>query len=201
VTFGCFNNPAKMSDGAIRHWAAVLAAVPGSRLLLKAKGFLDAEVRRQVTARLARLGVEPGRLELAGWQPDDRAHLESYARVDVALDAWPYNGATTTCEALWQGVPVITRAGDTHASRMGASILAAAGFPEWVADAESAFAARAAALVSDRAALAQLRWGLRDRLVASALLVAARFATGMEAALRAAWAARVGADRPTGPPS
>jgi predicted O-linked N-acetylglucosamine transferase (SPINDLY family) len=107
--------------------------------------------------------------------------------VDVALDTLPYNGGTTTCEALWMGVPVVTLAGATHAARMGASLLRAAGLPELVAGEPEDFVARAVRLASDPAALARLRGGMRERLARSPLLDGARFTYGLEAAYRDLW--------------
>jgi predicted O-linked N-acetylglucosamine transferase (SPINDLY family) len=112
-----------------------------------------------------------------------REHLEAYARVHVALDTTPYNGTTTTCEALWMGVPVVTTLGDRHAARVSASLLRAAGFPEWIAEDEAAFARVAADLASDRSRLTTLRASMRERLRASALLDGPAYARRVLAAL------------------
>ncbi len=147
-TFGSFNNPAKLSARTLRLWAGVLRAVPGSRLLLKGHG-LDAPVMREaLAARFAGVGGEPSALDMLDRVPSARAHLELYARVDAALDPFPYHGTTTTCEALWMGCPVVTLAGDDHRSRVGVSLLTACGHPEWIAADEDEYVRIAAGLAS-----------------------------------------------------
>lgn len=190
VTIGSFNQLAKHGPETVALWARVLAAVPGSRLLLKARGLGDAGVRAGLAARFAACGVDPSRLEALDALPDQRAHLAAYGRVDLALDTVPYNGTTTTCEALWMGVPVVAVAGDRHAARVGQSLLRAAGLAELVAGTEEEFVAKAAALAADRPRLAALRAGLRGRLRASRLTDGAAFAAAFERALLAAWEAR-----------
>ena len=133
VCFGSFNHLAKITPGIIDLWAGVLPAAPASRLLLKSAGFAMPSVRRQITQRLADYGVDSGRIELLGRQPNIAAHLELYGRMDIALDTFPYHGTTTTCEALWMGVPVVTLAGEVHFSRVGVSLLNNVGLPELVA--------------------------------------------------------------------
>lgn len=165
-TFGSFNNLSKLSLQTLRLWAKVLAAVPGSRLLLKGSG-LSPEL---LTPRLAAAGLDPARIDLLPATPTLAEHLATYSRVDVALDPFPYHGTTTTCEALWMGVPVVTLAGDRHASRVGASLLTAAGHPEWVTQSEDDYVRTAAALIGDAARLAALRSGLRADLRRSPLL-------------------------------
>ncbi|MEO8039231.1 MAG: tetratricopeptide repeat protein [Betaproteobacteria bacterium] len=187
VTFASFNNFAKVSDRTLELWARVLVAVPGSRLLLKARSLEDAAVRRSVQGRLAALGIDPGRLLLLGWEKAFGGQLALYSQVDIGLDTFPYNGGTTTCEALWMGVPVITCRGDTHASRMGASLLSAANLPELIATTPDAFVTIARDLAADAERLTVLRASLRDRLRASALMDETGFTRDLEAAYRAAW--------------
>ncbi len=123
VTFGCFNNFAKVTDPMLVLWGRILQAVPGSRLLLKAQGLGSQSARQRTLELFSNGGIDPGRLELRGFAPGRGAHLALYNRVDIALDPFPYHGTTTTCEALWMGVPVITLAGETHVSRVGVSLL------------------------------------------------------------------------------
>ena len=189
VTFGCFNNPAKLGDATLRAWAALLAAVPGARLLLKGRGLDRPDAAAALRDRLARAGAAPDRIELLGRIPGLRSHLGLYARVDVALDPFPYHGTTTTCEALWMGRPVVTLAGDRHAARVGASLLGAAGHPEWVARDWAEYVALAAGLVRDPAALERAAGGLRGDLARSVLLDHAGQAARFGAALRAGWSA------------
>jgi protein O-GlcNAc transferase len=187
ITFGTFNNLAKVSSKAVELWANVLAAVPGSRILLKARGTTGASVTARIVERFAQRRVESDRVILHGWRPAAGGHLELYGEVDVALDTFPYNGGTTTCEALWMGVPVVSLSGATHASRMGRSILSAVGLPELVGETPEQFVATAVALVRDRSKLAALRAGLRERMRASPLMDGRAFTGALEMAYRAAW--------------
>lgn len=180
VTFGSFNNAAKISPSTIRLWAQVLVAVPESRLLLKNPSFSDAATRARFAGLFADAGVPAERLELLGLVRDPAGHLALYDRVDIALDTVPYNGTTTTCEALWMGVPVLTLAGTRHVGRVGVSLLNAAGLREYVAATAEAFVANAAALASDLDALSALRRRLRAQLQASPLCDEAGFVRSVE---------------------
>jgi protein O-GlcNAc transferase len=170
VTFGCFNNFAKVTDETLAAWGRVLAAVPGSRLLLKSFGLGAPVLQAAALRRLAAAGIAPGRAELLDHTASLTEHLATYARVDISLDTFPYHGTTTTCEALWMGVPVVTRVGDRHASRVGASLLTAVGHPEWIARDWEEYVGIAAALARDPDRLAATRAGLRDELRNSPLL-------------------------------
>ena len=187
VTFGSFNNLAKVTDHTLLLWASVLVAVPGSRLLLKAASAADPANRRDIEAFMQAQGVQPGRLEFRSWADGRASHLALYNDVDVALDTYPFNGATTTCEALWMGVPVVTRTGRTHTSRMGASILTAAGQPSWVTRSDEAFSAAAVACAQDLPARSAWRLQARSLLTQSALCDERRFVPGFEALLLRAW--------------
>jgi protein O-GlcNAc transferase len=190
VTFGSFNMLGKLSQATRALWAGVLHAVPGSRLLLKAFTLGDPRVCARLQADFAAAGIDPERLILLDTVPDRGGHLAVYGRVDIALDPVPYNGTTTTCEALHMGVPVVTMAGRAHAGRVGASLLAAAGHPELVARDESDYVRLAAELAADPARLAGLRSTLRTDLERSVLCDGPAFARRFEAALRSMWAAR-----------
>jgi protein O-GlcNAc transferase len=187
VTFGSFNNLAKVSPLALGLWAGALRAVPESRLFLKSRSLADAATRERLLARLADLGVVPERVRLQHWMPRGEDHLAAYHEVDIALDTAPYNGATTTCEALWMGVPVVSLAGATHAGRMGLSILSASGLPELACASAQAFAAACRRLAEDPARLGELRLGMRERLRASPIMDEAGFSRDLEAAYREAW--------------
>jgi predicted O-linked N-acetylglucosamine transferase (SPINDLY family) len=189
VTFGSFNNLAKVNDRVIAAWARLLDAVPGSRLLLKFHQLADAPTAARYRARFTALGIaaervllEPG---ITGWAD----HMARYGAVDIGLDPFPYNGTTTTCEALWMGVPVVTVRGDRHAARVGTSLLTRLGLAELIADDLDGYIATAAALAADRPRLAALRAGLRARITASPLGDPARFARAVEAAYREIWSA------------
>ncbi|GGF27624.1 hypothetical protein GCM10011611_37060 [Aliidongia dinghuensis] len=184
VTFGSFNHPAKLSDATVACWARLLAQVPESRLLLKARTFEDASTCDYHRDRFATAGLAPDRLDLVSYIDDPQGHLAAYGRIDVALDPFPYNGTTTTCEALWMGVPVVSLAGDRHAGRVGASLLHRIGLDELVAEDGDGYAALAVALAGDGERLAWLRAGMRDRLRASVLLDETGFARSIEAVYR-----------------
>jgi predicted O-linked N-acetylglucosamine transferase (SPINDLY family) len=188
VTFGCFNNFAKVSDTTLRGWARVLAAVPGSRLLLKDRSLSSPDQQARVRARCAVLGLDNDRVELLGRTAGLGAHLAQYARIDLALDTFPYHGTTTTCDALWMGRPVVTLAGGRHASRVGASLLAAAGHAGWVARDWDEYVRIAAGLASDRPRLGEISRALRRDLACSPLLDHPAQAVRLGAALRDCWA-------------
>ena len=187
VTFGCFNNFAKVSDETLHGWARLLMAVPDSRLLLKGLVLSEPGLRENIRRRLSELGALVERVDLLERLPSTEAHLAAYARVDVALDPFPYHGTTTTCEALWMGVPVVTLAGDRHASRVGISLLTAAGHPEWIAKDWNDYVRIAASLAADGSGRKVLRDTLRAKLQRSPLLDHAGQSARFSAALRNAW--------------
>jgi protein O-GlcNAc transferase len=187
VTFGSFNNPAKVSQATFDVWARLLTQMPDARLLLKGRGLTDETACASFKAQFGERGIAPARIDLVGWLPSSSAHLSLYDHIDIALDAFPYNGTTTTCEALWMGVPVVTLAGDRHAARVGASLLTQAGLMEWIAVSADAYVDIALTLAGDRPNLADLRQSLRARIAASSLCNGKDFALRMEAALRTMW--------------
>jgi predicted O-linked N-acetylglucosamine transferase (SPINDLY family) len=187
VTFGCFNAQPKINEPLLKLWSEILRATPGSRLLLKNRSALDSSTQQHVRAVLETAGIGSDRIELAGHTTSLGAHLASYSRVDIALDTFPYHGTTTTCEALWMGVPVITLAGQTHVSRVGVSLLSHVGLPELVAESPADYVRLATELASDLPRLAALRRTLRPRMAASPLTDAPRFARAIEAAYREMW--------------
>ena len=170
VVFASFSNFLKVTNETLALWAELLRAVPGSRLQLKSPHLDNLVVARFVRPRLTAAGIDSARVSLAGWNKSITDHLAAYNQVDIALDSYPYHGTTTTCEALWMGVPVVTLAGATHASRVGVSLLNAVGHPEWVAEDRAGYLRIASELARDPAALEQARAGLRAAMAASALL-------------------------------
>lgn len=192
VTFGCFNNPAKINDRILALWADILAALPGARLILRGRAFGAASACAALAAGFARRGVDPARLELIG-HTSQAALLAGYGAVDLALDPWPYSGGLTTCEALWMGVPVLTWPGPTFAGRHAATYLHALGLGDWIADGPDAYVRQAIERARDSQALATLRAGLRTRMAGSALCDGKRFARNLEAAFRTMWRARLDA--------
>lgn len=190
VTFGSFNNLAKINSGVIKLWARLLREIPDSRLIIKNPSLTDKATQERFQVLFAAEGIADERLSLLGYIPDDKGHLGAYARMDVALDTFPYNGTTTTCEALWMGVPVVSLRGDRHSARVGASLLAAAECNEWVADTEEQYVHIARALSQDRNHLAELRARLRERVRHSRLCAAADYTRAVESAYEAMYTAR-----------
>lgn len=190
-TFGSFNYLGKITDPMLRLWGELLQRVPGSRLLLKGLRLEEAQVRARIGERLVAAGIAPGRVGLLGHTAAMADHLALYHRVDVALDPHPYHGTTTTCEALWMGVPVVSLPGDRHASRVGVSLLTAVGHPEWLAADGPDYVRIAAGLATDPGRLARARAELRSRMAQSALLDHAGQAARFGRALEECWS-RVG---------
>jgi predicted O-linked N-acetylglucosamine transferase (SPINDLY family) len=187
ITFGSFNLTSKAVPATLALWAGAMHAVPGSRLLVKSLSMVDAATRARLLARFAAAGIDGTRVDIVPFAKTVEEHLALYGRVHVALDTTPYNGTTTTCEALWMGVPVVTVAGDRHAARVGASVLAAAGLPGLVARDADSYVRIAAGLAGDRARLETLRTGLRPTLRSSALMDEAAYGARFHGALREAW--------------
>lgn len=183
-TFGCFNLANKISDRCLRVWSAALAAVPGSRLLLKSRAFADPGVRNRLQGRVAAAGIEPERVTTLGVTPTLEEHLGLYRQVHVALDTLPYSGTTTTCEALWMGVPVLTLVGQRHAGRVSASLLHAAGCGGWVAESPEQFVSLARQLAAEPDRLRAFRTEAREQLRRSPLLDAPGYAQRFAVALR-----------------
>jgi len=183
VTFGSLNIVAKISATTLELWARVLRGVPRSRLLLQAAALAYPSVRDRLRAELGARGIDAERIEFRSWMA--RGHLEAYRDVDIALDTGPHNGATTTCEALWMGVPVVTVAGDRSQARMGVSVLTAGGCAEWIATDGAGYVRIAQYLAGDLDALQTIRGGLRAKLSASPLMDGRQFARDFEEAMRA----------------
>jgi predicted O-linked N-acetylglucosamine transferase (SPINDLY family) len=170
TTFGSFNNLAKVGPAVVELWAAVLHRVEGALLLLKNGSLRDPDTCGRVRDRFAAAGVDPTRLELVGMTPTAEAHFALYHRVDIGLDPFPYGGGTTTCEALWMGVPVVTLAGNRSAARFGVSTLSSLGLEGLIGADGDAYVALAAELAADPDRLASLRSTLRDRMAAAPTL-------------------------------
>ncbi|MGF6596466.1 protein O-GlcNAc transferase [Paraburkholderia sp. GAS448] len=186
VTFGCLNSADKIGDSVVALWSRVLHAVPGSRLLLKASQFMRPTGRSVMTERFGAHGIANERLLLEGFTTRT-AHLETYNRVDLALDPFPYPGGTTSVESLWMGVPVLTRRGDRFLSHVGETIAHTAGMADWIAADDDDYISKAVAFSADRERLRALRAGLREQLLASPLCDAARFARNLEEAFEGMW--------------
>ena len=186
LRFACFNQLAKLNDEVLALWSRILLALPGSSLALQAAALQDPALRQQLQRRFAAFGVAADRLRLRP-ATSRAAYLAAYQQVDIALDPFPYPGGTTSLEALWMGVPVLTLPGSTALSRQGLSILHNLGLADWVASSADDCLARALHHAADVPALAALRRSLRGRLLASPLCDAPRFALHLEAALGGLW--------------
>jgi protein O-GlcNAc transferase len=186
VTFGCFQNSAKVTDAVLESWGGILALLPTARLRLQGKSLRDRKVVDQLYERLARFGIDAGRVSMREATIRE-VYLAAHAEVDLILDTFPYPGGTTTCEALWMGVPTVTLKGDTLLARQGASLLSAAGMTDWIADSRERYLEKAVMFASDWKALAELRASLRDRVLASPLFDARLFARNFEKALWMMW--------------
>jgi protein O-GlcNAc transferase len=187
LTFGSFNSLAKLNLETVALWAKTLHAVEQSHLVLKSWQFGDAEVRRQIYKSFAQQGIDEFRLHLLDGVPGLNAHLNSYNQIDIALDTSPYNGATTTLEALWMGVPVITLAGWRTASRYSLSFLAALDLCDFAADNQAQFVEIASVLAGNLPYLAKLRSSLRSQMRSSSLCDEFAFTSHLEVAYRQMW--------------
>ncbi len=187
ATFGCFNNFTKVNDRTLRRWAEILARAPEARLLLEIVGIDSEEFRRETEARLVRLGLPLDRVILEPRRRSNQYVL--YNKIDVALDPFPFNGGTTSLDALWMGAPVITLAGEYFTARMGVTILNNVGLPELIAQDEAAYVDLAVQLATDASKLRAIRHNLRQTMAASRVMDFARFARDIEAAYRGMWQA------------
>lgn len=187
ITFGSFNNANKVNEATIALWSKVMHAVPDSRLLLKSMAFSQPPVKKRFTDMFAAHGIAEERLSLIGFASSVSNHLDLYSEVDIALDTMPYNGTTTTCEALWMGVPVVTLAGARHVARVGVSLLSNVGLESLIADDEDAYVNIAVRLANDSERLVQLRASLRTMMQQSPLMNEPAFMRNLEAAYRGMW--------------
>ncbi len=181
LTFASFNNRSKITEQVIHTWAQILKSIPGSRLILKSQALEDAKTIQQLMHRFEDRQVDPGRIELHGFLPAD-SHLELYHRVDIALDTFPYNGTTTTCEALWMGVPVIVLDGNAHVSRVGVSLLSTIGLDAFIANSVDDYIHKAVSWGQNVKTLSSLRSGLREMMRKSMLMDTHAFTRSLEQA-------------------
>jgi predicted O-linked N-acetylglucosamine transferase (SPINDLY family) len=155
-------------------------------MLLKIKAGQEPEIADRYLGQFAELGIDPNRITVCGWKSPIE-HFETYSQVDIALDTFPYNGTTTTCEALWMGVPTVSLVGQCHASRVGLSILSRVGLEFFAASTPQEYVAKTLALASNRSALAHMRRSMRARIASSGLCHAKAFTGHLEAAYRTMW--------------
>lgn len=187
VRFGSFNQAPKLGPAVLGAWIEILQRVPDAVLVLKAFAFDDDSTRSRFLDSFVQAGIDGARVQIRASESKRDRHLAAYGEIDIALDTFPYNGATTTCEALWMGVPVVSLCGETHSCRMGASLLGAMGLDELLATSVNEYVDVAVALAADPLRRAQLRGTLRARFERSALRDEAGFTRNFETTLRRAW--------------
>lgn len=190
VTFASYQNLAKMNAPTVAMWSRVLQQLPGSRLYLQSTQLSDPSIALAFGQYMGQQGISPDRITMAGAVRRE-AYLRSYAEVDIVLDTFPFPGGTTTCEALWMGVPTVTLVGSTLLSRQGGSVLTAAGYQDWIAISKAQYIDKAIRLATDVKHLVLLRKRMRERVLASSLCDAPRFAQEFQRAMEAMWAARI----------
>lgn len=186
ITFGSFQTMAKVSDAVLALWAEVMQNVPNSKMRWQSKAFGAESYRQTVKQRFTQLGIDASRVELVAFSSRED-YFAAHAQIDILLDTFPFTGGTTTCEALWLGVPTLTMTGETMVARQGASLLAAAGLSDWVTESQEQYLAKAIQLCSDLKQLSQLRASLRVQVLASPLFDGKRFAANLEVALWNIW--------------
>lgn len=186
VTFGCFQNYSKVSDEVLACWGEILQALPNARLFWQTKPFSDQLICEQALARLAQYGIAATRCTLYGMVAREE-YLRNHHQIDVILDTFPFTGGTTTCEALWMGVPTVTLLGDTLIARQGASFMHCAGLPDWIANTREEYVHKAITFAGDLDALSLLRATLRAQVLASPLMNAKQFAQDFEKLLFGLW--------------
>lgn len=191
VTFGCFNNIMKITPEVVSTWVSILRRVPKSRLLIKSRSFRDDETQKSYLEQFNKHDIDLKRIELYASVTTKLNHLASYNQIDIGLDPFPYNGTTTTCEALWMGVPVITLKGDRHASRVSASILTQINHKELITDSIADYVDKAVNLANNLTCLSTLRNELRDQMYTSPLCDAEGFTRDIETVYQEMWLSRL----------
>lgn len=187
ITFGSFNNLAKITPKVLEVWARILRAVPNSRLVVKCKPFCCDSIRQCFLSTLEQLGVESLCVDLLPLILFNHDHMQAYSLMDISLDTFPYAGTTTTCESLYMGVPCVTMAGSVHAHNVGVSLLSNVGLGHLIAKTEDEYVRIALQLASDVSALSELRTALRERMLKSPLCNGSKFTLGLESAYRNMW--------------
>ena len=183
VTFASLNNFSKVTQAARALWVRILIALPDSRLLIHT---VNGPHRERLLDAFEAQGIERGRIEFFELLPIE-AYFQLLQRVDISLDPFPYPGGTTTCDALWMGVPTVSLVGQLAFTRSGLSILSNVGLPELATNSEQEYFEKVLALANDPQQLASLRRSLRDRMMASPLMDAPKFASALQSMFREAW--------------
>ena len=187
ITFGSLNNSAKINSDVIKLWIRLLKELPESRLILKSPQLSDASLKQRYLTKFESTGIDPSRIDIYGRIPSTIEHLSIYRNIDLALDPFPYNGTTTTCEALWMGVPVVSLEGHNHAGRVGVSLLTTTGLTEFLAKTDDDYVRICTGLAKDPDRLSKLRKNMRERLQETPLLDTKSFAKDIENAYQDMW--------------
>lgn len=187
ITFGSLNNYSKLNLPLLTWWAQILQAVPHSKLLIKTKALIDPFLRQEFITQFHNLGIGSERLMIASYAQSIEEHLSTYHHIDIGLDSYPYNGATTTCEALSMGVPVVTLVGERHVSRMGSSLLHAMGLTELITQTPQEYIHQCISLSHRIDVLKELRKELRGKMQASRLMAGKTFTNHLETAYQNMW--------------
>lgn len=190
ITFGCFQNLSKLNDAILQNWSSILKHCKGSKIKIKNKQLSDESIKKELLTRLLALGFDPNSIILEGGSPRSE-YFQAYNTVDFMLDTFPYPGGTTTCEALWMGVPTLTLAGDTLLSRQGMSMLHCVGLNDWVTHNQHDYINRAIAHANNVNRLQQLRSTLRETMQKSPLANAHLFSQNLESAFMSIWKERI----------
>jgi predicted O-linked N-acetylglucosamine transferase (SPINDLY family) len=186
ITFGSFNKLSKLTDEVVAVWSEILAHVPEAKLMLKSRQLEDPEIRLTTQARFSQHGIPPKRLILEG-VTNRNDYLEAFNRIDIALDPFPFPGGTTSADAIWMGVPVLTRKGENLISRQGEGILTSAKLTEWIATDNENYVRKAVAFATDLERLVELKKELRKRDESRPLYDADQFARDFEVLVRSIW--------------
>ena len=187
ITFGCFNTWAKINKETLGWWAELLAAIPDSQLMMKNAAMFCPQVQQQCLKFFEGKGIANNRLQLICPVVATSDHLAYYNKIDIALDSYPYHGTTTSCEALYMGVPVLTLAGDLHMSRVGVSLLTTLGLQDWIALDSEDYIQKAMTFAGDLAGLNAVRQHLRQQMLASPLCDGEGFSKKLAAVYRQCW--------------
>jgi predicted O-linked N-acetylglucosamine transferase (SPINDLY family) len=187
ITFGSFNNLTKTTHEVVKCWSKILHGAPDSHLVLKSKALADKETKARYLKMFEEEGISQDRIKLYAMLPKKEDHLGLYSEIDIGLDPFPYNGTTTTCEAMWMGVPVITLRGERHAGRVGASLMHQVGLEELVAGSLEEYVQLAKSLALNQNRLMELRGRLREQMQESKLMDNRLFVKALEDEYRRMW--------------
>ena len=187
IIFGTFNEAPKFSPSVVKLWCKILHEIPNAELVIKCRPFGEEKTREYMMGNLRKYGIDENRVRLLGFIPSNTSHMTTYNVMDVALDPFPYNGTTTSCEALWMGVPFITREGDRHCARVGMSLLKAIGLEDWITYSDEEYIAKAIEVSKNKKKLLETKMSLRKRMLQSSLCDHIEFAKKFGNALIEMW--------------